>query len=192
MKRFRRNGKCGAFTLTCAVLVFFSWGLPFAAEALDETLITYGLGIGGGFQSEITHEPTYTVFSVFPRADYPLLPYLDVEAEANYTHFNIKNEKSLSFLGLNGNLIFKPIREKWGSLFILAGAGLGYDDNRDNDVKELGSSGLGGILQAGVGANLNIGSKWTLRVEYRFYHISEPLINDNGLNANLFSIGFSF
>jgi opacity protein-like surface antigen len=81
-------------------------------------------------------------------------------------------------------------------LFLLAGGGLGYDSagnrlKRDHSYL-VGNQHFGGILQGGAGIYYNLGKRVALRVEYRFYHTSEPLRNDKGLNAHTALFGVSF
>jgi opacity protein-like surface antigen len=104
----------------------------------------------------------------------------------------------LYFLGVNSNILFKPIPGRWGSLFLLGGGGLGYDSagkrlNRgDSYIPLIGDQHLGGILQTGAGMFFNIRRGTALRVEYRFYHISEPFKTDRGLNTHSLLFGISF
>jgi hypothetical protein len=43
----------------------------------------------------------------------------------NFSSWNIAKEHDLYFLGVDANILFKPIQRNWGSLFLLAGGGLG-------------------------------------------------------------------
>jgi opacity protein-like surface antigen len=95
------------------------------------------------------------------------------------------------FLGVDVNLLFKPIQGSWGSLFLLAGGGLGCDSAGEK-VKQIGDSHCGAILQAGAGIYYNLGKRWALRLEYRLYHLSEPFRRDIGLNAHTVLLGISF
>lgn len=178
--------------LICSV--FILWAGPISrAAAQEDKEVTFGLGAGGGFEASfIHHKPKLTVFSVFPRADFHFIKRLTLEAEGNFSHYDVKKEKDLTFVGLNGNVIYTPFEWKWGSFFLLFGGGLGYDDNKDKDVKKVGHSHFCGILQGGGGFTLNLAKSWGLRAEYRLYHISEPLIADGGLNAHTFVVGIFF
>jgi len=59
-------------------------------------------------------------------------------------------------------------------------------------VPQIGDSHCGGILQAGMGFYYNLGKRLALRVEYRFYHTSEPFRSDRGLNTHTALLGISF
>jgi opacity protein-like surface antigen len=159
--------------------------------------LRYGLSIFGGIGDAWHSETDLTTVGFLPRIDVPLFSILDLEFEGNCTYWSIKKEHDLYFLGINGNLVFKPIQGKWGSLFFLGGAGIGYDSAgkrlKERDGKFLiGDQHLGGILQGGVGVYYNLGKRWALRVEYRLCHISEPFRNDKGLNSHNVLFGVSF
>lgn len=150
--------------------------------------VTNGLGILGGFR---TASPRLSRYAILPRIDIFLHRNWDLEFEGNFSRYNIRGEKDLVLLGLNANILFKPIEDKWGFLFLLGGAGLGYD-NSGGKVREIGDSHLGGVLQTGAGICIALGKGWLLRGEYRFHHGSEPFRNDSGLNMHDFILGISF
>jgi opacity protein-like surface antigen len=84
-------------------------------------------------------------------------------------------------------------------LFLLAGAGLGYDSAGkrlkpdDSNVPLMGDRHFAGFSQAGAGMFFNMGRGIALRVEYRLYHISEPFdTTDRGLNTHTILFGISF
>jgi opacity protein-like surface antigen len=137
------------------------------------------------------NETDFTVYGILPRIDLTLHRNWDLEFEGNYSYWNIRGEHDLYFLGIDVNILFKPIQRKWGSLFLLAGGGIGYD-SAGKRVKQIGSSHCGGILQAGTGVYFNLGKGVALRVEYRFYHTSEPFRSDTGLNSHNALLGISF
>jgi len=70
------------------------------------------------------------------------------ELEENFSYWDIPIQKNFYFLGMNVNVLFKPIQRDWGSLFILGGGGIGYD-NAGKRVSQIGDSHCGGILQGG-------------------------------------------
>ena len=83
--------------------------------------------------------------------------------------------------------------------FLLAGAGLGYDSagNRlnggDSHAPLMGDQHFAGFFHTGAGMLFNMGRGTALRVEYRFYHISEPFdTSDRGLNTHNVLVGISF
>ena len=174
------------------ILLLISGSLTSYSYGEEEKSVKYGFSVFGGTGDAYYHEPHMSVYGVLPRIDLALHPNWDLEFEGNYSHWNISHENNLYFLGVNGNILFKPIKRDWGSLFLLAGAGLGYDSAGQDRVNEIGDSSLGGILQAGAGIFFNLGKGLALRGEYRFYHISAPLENDTGLNTHIFLLGISF
>ena len=153
--------------------------------------LKYGFSVFGGAGDAWHNETDMTVYGFLPRVDLPLHEHWDLEFEGNYSYWNIRRESDLYFLGVNANILFKPIQESWGSLFVLAGGGLGYD-SAGKRIPQIGDSHCGGILQAGTGVYYNLGKRWALRIEYRFYHISDPFRNDRGLNTHTALLGVSF
>ncbi len=173
-----------AFFIATEFLISYS-------NADEEKKMRYGLSVFGGTGDAIHNKPDLTAYGVFPRVDFSLHKYWDLEFEGNFSYWNISGEKDLYFLGANANFVFKPLQWTWGSLFLLGGGGLGYD-SAGKHVHEIGDSHFGGILQAGAGIYYNLGKGLALRGEYRFYHISEPFRNDDGLNSHIFLFGISF
>jgi opacity protein-like surface antigen len=115
----------------------------------------------------------------------------DLEFEGNCSFYNISREKDLYFLGVNANVLFKPIQWNRGFFFVLGGGGLGYDSSGGR-VEEIGDSHFGGTLQTGAGIYYSIAKGWAVRFEYRFQHMSEPFRTDKGLNTHNLLLGFSF
>jgi opacity protein-like surface antigen len=173
-----------AFLTVFASLISPSYGL-------DLSNLRYGVSIIGGV-GEVWHDkPDFTVYGVLPRIDLPLHKYWDLEFEGNYSYWNIESENNFYFAGVDVNLLFKPVQGSWGSLFLLGGAGIGYN-SADKSVEQLGDTHVGGILQGGAGIYYNLGGRWALRLEYRFYHLSDPFKSDNGLNSHTALLGVSF
>jgi opacity protein-like surface antigen len=154
--------------------------------------VKYGFSVMGGAGDALYKNPDTTVFGFLPRVDLALHRNWDLEFEGNFSYWNISGEKNLYFLGVNGNIVFKPIQWDWGSFFLLAGGGLGYDSAGKNGVNEIGDSHCGGVYQAGAGIYYNLPKGLALRVEYRFYHISEPFRSDRGLYTHTALLGISF
>ncbi len=157
----------------------------------EPSKLRYGVSVFGGSGDAWHNETEFTTFGILPRIDVALHKNWDLEFEGNYSYWNIRRERNLYFVGVDVNLLFKPFQWKWGSLFFLAGAGIGYD-SAGKRVEQIGDSHCGGILQAGVGLYYNLGKRWALRTEFRFYHISEPFRSDRGLNSYNGLIGISF
>ncbi len=133
----------------------------------------------------------FTHSALLPRVGLALHKNWDLEFEGNFSHYFINGEEDLYFLGVNGNLLFKPVQ--WGKVtpFLIAGAGLGYNNN-SGFVWEMGDSHTAGILQGGGGILYDTGKGFWLRGEYRFHHISDPFERDHGLNTHSFILGVTF
>jgi opacity protein-like surface antigen len=151
----------------------------------------YGFSVFGGRGDAWHNKPHVEISGLLPRIDLALYRNWHLEFEGNFSYWDISTEKDFYFLGVNANILFKPIQRKWGSLFILAGGGLGYD-SAGKKVSEIGDSHCGGILQTGAGIYYNLGKGLALRAEYRFYHISDPFRSDRGLNTHNALLGISF
>jgi opacity protein-like surface antigen len=90
-------------------------------------------------------------------------------------------------------------RKDGGSLFLLIGGGFGYDSagqrlfRGNSEAPLIGDQHFSAFPNAGAGMLFNIGRKTALRVEYRFYHISEPFdTRDRGLNTHTVLFGIAF
>jgi hypothetical protein len=177
--------------ITFFVILTVFGSLISPSYGVDLRNLRYGVSILGGAGDAWHDEPDLTTYGFLLRVDLPLHENWDLEFEGNYSYWNIHKEHDFYFLGVDVNILFKPIQRSWGSLFLLAGAGLGYD-SAGNGVPEIGDSYCGAILQAGAGVYYNLGKRWALRVEYRFYHTSEPFRTDRGLNAHAALLGVSF
>ncbi len=151
----------------------------------------YGFSVFGGRGDAWNNKPHMYIYGLLPRVDLALYKNWNLEFEGNFSYWDISAEKDFYFLGVNANILFKPIQRKWGSLFILAGGGLGYD-SAGKKVNEIGDTHCGGILQTGAGIYYNLGKGLALRAEYRFYHISDPFRGDRGLNTHNALLGISF
>ena len=142
------------------------------------------------------------VYGFLPRITLPVSKNWkkwDLEFEGNFFYYDIHKMHDLYFLGLSHNLVFKPIQEKWGSLFLLVGGGLGYDSagkrlhRGGSEAPLIGDQHFAGFGNGGAGMLFNIGRGMALRVEYRFCHISEPFdTSDIGLNTHNVLFGISF
>lgn len=187
-RKNRRNKWFWVFTLAA-----FLMAGPIVSSSYGEEAgrVRYGFSVLGGAGDAWHNETDMTVYGFLPRVDFPLHKNWDLEIEGNYSYWNIRKEHDFYFLGVDANILFKPIQGSWGSWFLLAGGGLGYD-SAGKRVKQIGDSHCGGILQAGTGIYYNLGKKWALRIEYRFYHTSEPFRSDTGLNTHTALLGVSF
>ena len=133
----------------------------------------------------------FTQSALLPRAGVALHKMLDLEFEGNLSRYFIDEAKNLYLIGVNGNLLFKPVQ--WGKVipFLIAGAGLAYNNN-SGFVWEMGDSHTAGIVQGGGGILYDTGKGFWLRGEYRFHHVSDPFEKDHGLNTHGFILGFAF
>jgi opacity protein-like surface antigen len=153
--------------------------------------VEYGFSIFGAVGDALHEKLDTLAYGFLPCVDLSLHRNWDLEFEGNYSYWNIRKGHDLYFLGVNANLLFKPIQQNWGFLFLLGGGGLGYDSAGER-MPQIGDSHCGGILQAGIGFCYNLGKRWALRVEYRFYHLSEPFRDDKGLNTHTALLGVLF
>jgi len=182
--------------LTLAVLATI--GSLLSNSYAEDKKVTWGFSLGGGFNADfIHHRPDVAIYTFLPRVDIPLHRKWDLEFEGNFSYYDISHDKNFCFLGLNGNILFTPIRWDWGSLFALGGGGLGYNSDGRETVPGvhaplIGDSHLAGIIQGGIGITYNIGKGLALRGEYRLVHISDPTARDSGINTHTFLIGISF
>jgi hypothetical protein len=167
----------------------------------EERKTKWGISILWGTGDVFYTRTGMKVYGFLPRISFPLRKdwkYWDLEFEGNFFYYDVQKMHDVYFLGLSQNTVFKPIQERWGSLFLLVGAGLGYDNagkrlNRgDSDSPLMGDQHFAGFSQTGAGMLFNIGRGTALRVEYRFYHISEPFdTTDRGLNTHTVLFGIS-
>jgi len=168
----------------------------------EEKKTKWGFSILGGTGDAIYSKTDVKVYGFLPRIGLPLYKKWknwDLEFEGNFFYYDIHKMHDFYFLGLSHNILFKPIQERWGSLFLLVGGGLGYDSagkrlNRgDSDAPLMGDQHFAGFCHGGAGMLFNIGRGTALRVEYRFYHISEPFdTRDRGLCTHTLLLGISF
>jgi hypothetical protein len=168
----------------------------------EEKKVKWGFSIFGGTGDAIYSKADMEVYGFIPRITLPLRKdwkKWDFEIEGNFFYYNIHKMPNVYFLGLSNNFVFKPIQEKWGSLFLLVGGGLGYDSagerlHRGGSAPPLlGDQHFAGFGHGGLGVLFNIGQGMALRVEYRFCHISEPFdTSDRGLNTHNVLLGISF
>ena len=202
MKYNRIWGSYKSYLLSPLILFAIVGSIVSYSYGGEERKTTWGFSILGG-----TGDATYSkidtrVYGFLPRISLPLKKdwkYWDLEFEGNFFYYDIHKMHDFYFLGVSHNILFKPIQEEWGSLFLLVGGGLGYDNagkrlNRgDSDAPLMGDQHFAGFAQGGAGMLFNIGRGTALRVEYRFYHISEPFdTSDRGLNTHSVLFGISF
>lgn len=168
----------------------------------EEKKITWGISVFGGTGDAVHHNADMEVYGLIPRMTFPFYKKwkLDFEIEGNFFYYNIHKMHDVYFLGLSHNFVFKPIRERWGTLFLLVGAGIGYDSAGKRlkraavlDDPLLGDQHFAGFFHGGAGILYDMGRGMALRLEYRFSHISEPLdTGDRGMNTHNILFGISF
>ena len=172
------------------------------AEEQEERKTGWGFSILGGTGDVFYTKTHIREYGFVPRVSLPLRKdwkNWDLEFEGNFFYYDIPKLHNAYFLGLSHNIVFKPIQEKWGSLFLLFGAGIGYDSagkrlfRGNSEAPLLGDQHFSGAVNAGAGMLFNIGRGTALRVEYRLYHVSEPFdTRDRGLNTHTVLFGISF
>ena len=188
------------YLLPALIMVMMIGSVVSLSYGDEDRKVRYGFSIFGGTGNVFSDEPRIMVYGFLPRVSLPLYKNWDLEFEGNSSYYDIRKMHDFYFLGVNSNILFKPIQKRWGSLFLLAGGGLGYDSAGKNlrhfhshyYSYYIGDQHFGGILQGGAGMLFNIGRETALRVEYRLYHISEPFKTDRGLNTHTVLFGISF
>ena len=156
----------------------------------EESGLKWGFSFGAGQPQKSKESLNHWAF--FPRMDVPVIKNWEIEIEGNASYYDIAKTKNLYVLGLNTNILFKPFRWEGGDFFLLGGAGLGYDNNGDGEVRDIGDSHVAGVLQGGLGILYRLGRSLWLRGEYRFHHISDPFDKDGGINTHNVLLGVSF
>ena len=171
------------------IYLLFIGCFPFVCHGDEKRDVKWGVSVLLGPHSR--GHLNFTQSAVLPRAGLALHKKWDLELEGNLSHYFIDEEKDLYLVGVNANVLFKPVQ--WGKVtpFFIAGAGLAYNNN-SGFVWELGDSHAAGILQGGGGILYDTGKGFLLRVEYRYHHISDPFEVDHGLNTNSFILGAIF
>ena len=187
---------------TLILLVIIGSTVSYSYGEEEERKTKWGFSILWGTGDVFYTRTDMKVYGFLPRISFPLRKdwkYWDLEFEGNFFYYDIQKMHDVYFLGLSQNTVFKPIQERWGSLFLLIGGGLGYDSAGErlhrgrSEAPLLGDQHFAGFVNAGAGMLFNIGRKTTLRVEYRLCHISEPFdTSDRGLNTHHVLLGISF
>jgi len=187
---------------TLIVFVIIGSIVSFAYGEEEEKRTRWGFSILGGTGDAFYTKTHMREYGFLPRITLPLhrkWKYWELEFEGNFFYYDIPKIHDVYFLGLSHNIVFRPIQEKWGSLFLLIGAGVGYDSagkrlfRGNSEAPLLGDQHFSGVVNAGAGMLFNIGRGTALRLEYRLYHISEPFdTRDNGLNTHTVLLGIAF
>ena len=202
MKKNCNGGLYNRYLLpTLIIFVIIGSIVPYSYGE-EERKVKWGFSIFGGTGDAIYSKADMEVYGFIPRITFPLRKdwkKWDLEFEGNFFYYDIHKMHDFYFLGLSNNIVFKPIQERWGSLFLLIGGGLGYDSagerlHRSGSAPPLlGDQHFAGLGYGGLGVLFNIGRGMALRVEYRFCHISEPFdTSDRGLDTHNVLLGISF
>ncbi len=201
MKKNRMSIPHQGYLLSVLLLLIIVGSIASYSYAEEEKKAKGGFSVLGGTGDATLSKIDMEVYGVIPRVTLPLCKdwkMWDIEFEGNFFYYAIHKMPNVYFLGLSTNTVFKPIQERWGSIFLLAGGGLGYDSagerlHRGKNPPLLGNQHFAGFGQGGLGVLFNIGRGKALRVEYRFYHLSEPFdTSDRGLNTHNILLGISF
>jgi hypothetical protein len=191
-------------TFLLSGLLFFTIIGAFAPPSYGEEgerKAKWGFSVFGGTGDAALRKIDIGTYGIIPRVTLPLRKdwkMWDVEFEGNFFYYDIRKMPNVYFLGLGTNLVFRPVQESWGSLFLLTGGALGYDSAgkklfRGADSPLLGDQHFAGSGYGGAGVLFNIGGGTALRVEYRFVHLSEPFdTSDRGMNTHNILLGIVF
>ncbi|MGB9629713.1 MAG: outer membrane protein [Thermodesulfobacteriota bacterium] len=158
----------------------------------EDRKIQWGFSLSAGTDQKSRND--LVMYSLLPKIDLPLHKNWDLEFEGNLSYYGIDHSKDLYLLGVNANILFKPIQWNKNFLFLIGGMGLAYNNNSDKyrRVRDIGDSHIAGILQIGSGIQHYLGRGLWVRAEYRFHHISDPFQRDPGINTHNFIVGLSF
>ena len=89
----------------------------------EEKKVKWGFSILEGRVMHSTVNPTRRYMDFSPvsvcRIILSLHKNWDLEFEGNYFSYDIHKLHDFYFLGVSHNFLFKPIQERWGSLFLL-------------------------------------------------------------------------
>jgi len=187
-KDFRRV--CGTRGLVL-VFVFLAVVISFppCSYGEEEVKTKWGFSFLSGFYQK--SDNGLKMFAFLPRIGLPLHPKWDLEFEGNFSYYGIKESKNLYLMGVNTNILFRPIQWEEGHLFLIGGVGMAYDNNNGR-IRDIGDSHVAGILQIGSGIEYYLGKGCWIRGEYRFHHISDPFEQDSGINTHHLILGLSF
>ena len=192
---------CKTYWVSTLLLFMVIGSIVSPSYGEEEEKAKWGFSIFGGTGDAVLSKIDTRVYGFIPRVTLPLRKdwkMWDVEFEGNFFYYDIHKMPNVYFLGLGTNFVFKPIQERWGSIFLLIGGALGYDSAgkklyRGSDPPLLGDQHFSGVGYGGAGMLFNISRKTALRVEYRFCHISEPFdTSDRGMNTHNVLFGISF
>jgi len=130
----------------------------------EEKKVKWGFSVFGGTDDAVLSKIDMKVYGFIPRITLPLRKdwkKWDLEFEGNFFYYDIHKMHDVYFLGLSSNFVFKPIQERWGSLFLLIGGGLGYDSAgkrlyRGSNPPLLGDQHFSGFGHGGLGVLFNI------------------------------------
>ncbi len=181
----RQNGIIILTILIILLAVSLSYGE-------EERKLKWGFSLLAGPNADFIHgRPTLTQLAFLPRIQYSLHRNWDFEFEGNFSYYGIKHEKNLYVLGVNTNILFRPLEGKGWKWFLIGGVGAGYN-NSNGGIRYIGKSHVAGILHIGTGMNVSLRKRYLLRGEYRLEHISDPFNHDEGINTHCFLIGISY
>ena len=113
------NGASYKSYLLFTFILFMMIGSLISYSYGEEKKVKWGFSIFGGTGDAIHSKPDMTVYGFLPRISLPLYKNWDLEFEGNFSCYDIHKMHDLYFLGGNSNILFKPIQERWGSLFLL-------------------------------------------------------------------------
>ena len=104
-----------------ALILFIIIGSTISYSYGEENKVKWGFSIFGGTGDAIYSKPDMAVYGFLPRISLPLYKNWDLEFEGNFFYYDIHKMPNLYFLGVSNNILFRPINERWGSLFLLVG-----------------------------------------------------------------------
>ncbi len=112
------------YLLSALLLMMIVGSIVSYSYAEEEKRVKWGFSVLGGTGDATLSKIDMEVVGVIPRVTLPLCKdwkMWDIEFEGNFFYYAIHKMPNVYFLGLSTNTVFKPIQEKWGSIFLLAG-----------------------------------------------------------------------
>jgi hypothetical protein len=97
------------------VVAFLTAGSIVSSSYGEEaSRVKYGFSVFGGAGDAWHNETDLTVYGFLPRVDFPVHKNWDLEIEGNYSYWNIRKGHDFYFLGVDANILFKPIQCRMG------------------------------------------------------------------------------
>ena len=121
MARNNRGIAAQKYLLMALIMVVMVGSAVSRSYGAEDRNVRYGFAVFGGTGEVFQSKPDFTAYGFLPRISLPLYKNWDLEFEGNFSYYDIRKEHDLYFIGLNSNILFKPIQERWVPCFSSAG-----------------------------------------------------------------------